>query len=317
MLLLVTNKNDFAVDFMITKLNEKKLPNLRLNPTEILDFGYDILFSGDNPHKIIRKESTDINLNEIQSIWYRRAVSPSVDLAGYSAGENNFISGEIKHLIEGLLLSLKAKWINPLDAVYLGERKLYQLEIASKIGFTVPRSIVTNDYNKAIHFFEQTDGSVICKPIFHGLLYDRNDVFAIHTNRVTREDLDELNKSQVPIYLQHEITRECDLRVTVVGKDVYAVEIRHEVEKTPDWRVKDQKVTQRVAEIPCHIKDNIFKLMAALNLEYGAIDLIKDRNGNYIFLEINPAGEWAWLENDLGLPISDSFIKLFYRTMNE
>ena len=57
--------------------------------------------------------------------------------------------------------------------------------------------------------------------------------------------------------------------------------------------------------------------MAALNLEYGAIDLIKDRNGNYIFLEINPAGEWAWLENDLGLPISDSFIKLFYRTMNE
>ena len=108
MLLIVTNKNDFAVDFLITKLIDKKLPYLRLNPTEILDFGYDILFSGDNPHKIIRKESTDINLNEIQSIWYRRAVSPSVDLAGYSAGENNFFSGEIKHLIVGLLLSLKA-----------------------------------------------------------------------------------------------------------------------------------------------------------------------------------------------------------------
>ena len=50
-------------------------------------------------------------------------------------------------------------------------------------------------------------------------------------------------------------------------------------------------------------------LMQRLNLNYGAIDFVLDKQGNYVFLEINPNGQWAWIEHLTGLPISKEIVK--------
>lgn len=316
MLLIITNKNDFAVDYLINKLLEKDLPYFRLNSEDLAELEFNAELTTHST-KIIRDKKNSVCLNKVTTIWYRRAISPSITSSKYSKGEINFINGELRHLVEGLLLSLDAKWINSIDATYLGERKLYQLEVASSLGFNVPKSLVTNQHKDAVQFLNSCERGIICKPIFHGLLFSDNSAFAIHTNRVDESDLNELKTSNMPIYLQEEVDRVCDLRVTVVGRDIYTVKIQHDVEKTPDWRVKNQEVKQSVSELPSFIKDLIYKLMDALDLEYGALDFILDKDGNYVFLEVNPAGEWAWLENDLGLPISESLIRLFYGEPSE
>ncbi len=312
MLLIITNKNDFAADFLITKLIEKNLPYFRINSSDIPHLNITGKFSDKCESTIAIREGNSLDLSTVKSIWYRRAVSPNFSASNFSQGENNFINGELKHLIEGLLLGLDAKWINSIDSVYLGERKLYQLTIASRIGFKTPTSLVTNDANQAREFKKSQGNTIICKPIYHGLLVEQHSTSAIHTSRVNDVDLDILETTNLPSYFQNEIQRICDVRVTVIGNDIYTVEIEHDTTKTPDWREKDQTVHQKVADIPDVLKRMIIKLMEKMNLTFGAIDFIKDKNGNYIFLEINPAGEWAWLENDLGLPISDSFIKAFY-----
>jgi glutathione synthase/RimK-type ligase-like ATP-grasp enzyme len=50
-------------------------------------------------------------------------------------------------------------------------------------------------------------------------------------------------------------------------------------------------------------------LMTELGLVFGAIDLICTPAGEYVFLEVNPGGEWGMLERDLRLPIADAIAR--------
>jgi putative transposase len=43
-----------------------------------------------------------------------------------------------------------------------------------------------------------------------------------------------------------------------------------------------------------------------LGLAYGAVDLILEPSGNYVFLEVNSMGQWHWIEHLVGLPISEA-----------
>ena len=52
----------------------------------------------------------------------------------------------------------------------------------------------------------------------------------------------------------------------------------------------------------------MFKLHKELDLVYSAFDFVLTPEGKYFFLETNPAGEWVWLERELGLPISKTII---------
>ena len=53
-------------------------------------------------------------------------------------------------------------------------------------------------------------------------------------------------------------------------------------------------------------------MLQTLGLVYGAFDFIRTPRGEDVFLEVNPTGEWAWLENSLGFPMRDAFVELFY-----
>jgi glutathione synthase/RimK-type ligase-like ATP-grasp enzyme len=46
--------------------------------------------------------------------------------------------------------------------------------------------------------------------------------------------------------------------------------------------------------------------MKRLGLEFGALDFIVTETGVWYFLEVNPSGQWLWIEDLTGLPIADS-----------
>lgn len=63
-------------------------------------------------------------------------------------------------------------------------------------------------------------------------------------------------------------------------------------------------------KLPDAILNQCISLLKILNLRFGAIDFILDKNGNYIFLEINPNGQWAWIEKQTGYKISNEITNL-------
>ncbi len=111
--------------------------------------------------------------------------------------------------------------------------------------------------------------------------------------------------------LQREISKASDLRVTVVGDDVFAVSIdsQTQTETEVDWRKGDGlQLGHAITQLPDEIASRCVELVRAMDLRFGAIDLIEDREGRYWFLEINPNGQWAWLETRTGAPIASAIV---------
>lgn len=47
-----------------------------------------------------------------------------------------------------------------------------------------------------------------------------------------------------------------------------------------------------------------------MGLCYGAIDMVVTPDERYVFIEINPNGQYLWVEQATGLPISDAICDL-------
>jgi glutathione synthase/RimK-type ligase-like ATP-grasp enzyme len=118
--------------------------------------------------------------------------------------------------------------------------------------------------------------------------------------------------SALPATVQPWIDDKVDVRVTVVSNEVFAVEVRGP-DAGPirgDWRkIKDGSLRYTPVVLPSDVVRSCLQLTTSLGLCFGAIDLLRigDR---FLFLEINPTGEWAWLVETANLPIDHAMVKL-------
>lgn len=302
--LFVTNKDDFACDYLIYNFLDKNVSYLRINSEDITKLG--ITYHPD--YSEITFSNIQYNLSKVKSVYFRRA--PTVFPPALNDVDSPFINRERRDFFEGLYCSLDVKWINPIFSTYRAERKLLQLNIAEKLGFNIPKTIVSNDPEKILHFFNISAGSgCIIKPISHGLQVTDEGTYSIYTSEIT--SLDWLNTDELfesPVLIQEKINNYRDIRVTVVGKQIFAVEIEKNDPDSIDWRIQDVVKQYRKHELPEQIIQRIYSLHRELDLTYSAIDFILTPEGKYIFLETNPAGEWVWLEKELKLKISDAII---------
>lgn len=129
-------------------------------------------------------------------------------------------------------------------------------------------------------------------------------------------DMEELNKidiSQAPIIIQKCIEPKIDCRITYVDGRIFPVKILLNGEGIHgDWRKEKNGLTYEKFTLPPDICSQIHQLMQRLNLCFGGIDLIESNN-KYYFVEVNPTGEWGWLETGSGLRISEEIANALMR----
>lgn len=195
-----------------------------------------------------------------------------------------------------------AFWINRRDAERRASNKVHQIAEAHTVGLAVPQTLFTNS-PAAARDFVGTAGRCVIKTF---LPYLSPDLRQCHTSEVTIDRLESLGPAigQCPVILQQLIEPEYELRVTVVGNDVFAARIDARRERQPDWRLETADDIFSRATLDPSLSGCILALMARFGLESGCIDLIKGRDGTVYFLEVNPAGQWLWLEERLGFAVS-------------
>lgn len=299
--LFVTNKDDFACDYLIYKFMDKNIPYLRLNSEDITE----VSLSYRPTHIEVRYGEITYDLSHVKSVYFRRA--PTIFPPALNEMDTQFINRERRDFFEGLYCSLDAKWINPMFATYQAERKLLQLKVAEKLGLNIPQTIITNDPADILDFVKGRD--CIIKPISHGLQVTESNIYSIYTSELSSLEslrIDRLMES--PVFIQEKISNYRDIRVTVVASHVFAVEIEKNDTDNVDWRAPDIVKGYRKHILPDKIINQIHSIHNELNLTYSAFDFILTPNDNYVFLETNPAGEWVWLEKELDLNISDAII---------
>jgi glutathione synthase/RimK-type ligase-like ATP-grasp enzyme len=301
MILIITHKEDFTADFVINKLNDRGIQYYRLNCEDIDKDNY--VFENSNDFIF------SINNNcSFHSIWFRRTKLPDIDVK--NEAEKLYLLGDYDSLFENMydLISAK-KWLSHPNYVYQAENKIHQLAIARDIGFNIPDTIVTNDQSILRKFIDKNNGNIIVKPIRQGRIRQKSGYKSIFTNKVNSDIINDLeNYHLTPCIFQENINKEYELRVTIVGNKVFSAKVdSQKVEETKiDWRKK--KTFFQQYELPEEVSRKCLAITKNLNLSFGAIDLIKNECGEYVFLEINPNGQWAWLEMEAGLKISDEII---------
>ncbi|WPV67044.1 hypothetical protein [Chitinophaga sp. LS1] len=309
MILIITHKQDYTADYLINILNQRSIPYKRFNCEDVMTSGVSLLYDGNFQSEIF-------GVKNFTSVWFRRTKIPFIQ--GLVEDEVTYLQAEYDSLLKNIFTVIEAKWLSSPWHVYRAENKLFQLRTAMEVGFKIPKTLVTTDHKKLISFSNQV-GEMIVKPISATRSSSTKEPMFIYTNRVEKQHLENISKFDLtPCIFQEEISKHVELRVTVVGKDVFAasVDSQQNEESKVDWRRKALKF--ETFSLPAEIASKCISLVSNLGLLFGAIDLILSPDGSYTFLEINPNGQWAWIENETGLQISDAIIKeLINKSSNE
>jgi len=192
------------------------------------------------------------------------------------------------------------------------ENKLYQYQIAEKVGLDIPLTLVTNDPRKAKDFCEmclKKKSGVVVKVLNHS-----NNI-GLLTRKITSHELKEIEVIKyTPCFFQEYIEKTYEIRITVVGKQIFAAEIHSQkIEKTKvDWRNYSQfdEIPYLPHNLPRDISLKCLSLLKKMGLIFGAIDMIYTPDKRYIFLEINANGQWLWIEKLTGLQITKAITEL-------
>ena len=312
-ILFLTSIEDFTVDYVIKELQKRNISYVRINSENFdkIDICYSL--SGLFTLKINEQEYI---LDEVKTVFFRRVPNKFPFLA--HSKHRHFGSREWQHFLEGSINTLDADWINPYFSTINAERKTLQLHLAKTLGFELPATILSNSKEKILEFIN-SQKKVIVKPVSHGLVSDSdNSVFSFYTQEIQATDFSSKNERfELPIYLQEKIHNEYDLRVTVVGDKIFPVKIlKSGSENNVDWRKPTIIKEYEKIDIPELLKEKILKLNRSLNLIYSAMDFIYTGN-KYFFLEVNPAGEWVWLDLELKLRIKESIVDLMLESRND
>lgn len=304
--LLLSSRIDFACDYVISALRELGVPYLRLN-SEDLD-SMELALSPSVPRLRVYAEDDDYVLepDSLKGIFFRRPVYLREAGTGSQSGPERLARSQWGVFLRSLMVFEQARWINHPARVYFAEHKAVQLLVARQAGFRIPETVITN----SARHLPAGQSTVAIKGLETILFSEGEREFFGYTQVVERDMLSAENLSALPTVVQAAVAPKVDLRVTVVGTQMWCAEIHGLNGAIPgDWRELKDAVTYRPRGVPDDLRQCIVALMDRLGLAYGAIDLA-ERNGQIYFLEINPTGEWAWLEKQLGFPVSQELVRL-------
>lgn len=260
-------------------------------------------------------DNKTVNLETIKSAWYRRPGLIASELD--DKAKQMRIEEEIKELQSSIWHTIpESAWLNSPKNIQSAGEKLYQLKLASKVGFSIPETVVSNKWDSICSHL--TDDEIIMK-MPYGILYDNNKLKALYTTILDKNKVHTLkreNNIPFPGILQAYIPKAREWRVTVVGDNVFDAAIYTSEDAKDDWRKHQQgtEVEFKKENLDVHIEQQCITMLGKLGLKFGAFDFIEGEDGKITFLEMNPNGQFMWLEKMLDLPISraiaDELIKI-------
>jgi MvdD family ATP-grasp ribosomal peptide maturase len=263
----------------------------------------------------LTNEQGEFDLREVTAVWHRRLNFGAQLPARLDKQLRHASLGEVSAAAHGMLTSLKAFRVDHVHHIRHAENKQLQLQVARELGLETPRTLTTNDASAARAFAKSCEEGMVTKMLSSFAIYDEGKELVVFTNPVKPKDLADLSGlSLCPGTFQELLPKSLEIRATVVGQRVMsaAVDSQASARATHDWRRDGVRMLHNWEpyQLPLDVEEKILRLMNYFSLNYGAIDIILTPDGRHVFLELNPSGEFFWLERTPGLPISDAIADL-------
>lgn len=285
MIVIIGSDDDFHAKFVREELKRRNIPVKYLDSRN-----YPIInWSPTSKESYLILEDEKVYVEDIKGIYWRWYYGVVFDT-------KQIIWQEKTSALESFLYSVGNISFNSLQAVELHRKKGAQTQILHKNGIRMPRTLITSDKDAVTDFYLENNKSLIYKPVRGGAF----------TKKFKDEDLERLDTLvNCPCQLQ-EFIDGIDIRVYAFDTgEIYAGEI---IANNVDFREDPNAVINKVV-LPKKVQKDCLKVLKLLGLRYSGIDIRLNKNGEYVFIEANPAPMFIHYERMTGYPITDTLIK--------
>ncbi|MDP3748522.1 MAG: hypothetical protein Q8Q88_15895 [Phenylobacterium sp.] len=306
--LIVTNRADLHADLVAEKVAAGGGHPFRLNLDEFPEhFATTLEFArGKWEGGLAHIPTGDIlPISAIGAVWMRKKADFSFLSAGLTPQEKAYAEAEMEEILFGLLYGLDCFWMSHPIAVRGSIWKGEQLLRAARMGFSVPSSIVTNRRGDVEAFRRSVGDDIVFKSLSSPTLAaeqvepEHRIGISLPTTRITEDHEEMLDAvAELPCFFQQYIAKRYELRVTVIGDQVFAAKIHSQDDPrtATDYRDFSAEILYEAEDLPPEIARRCLDFVRSYGLTYGALDLIVTPDGEYVFLENNPVGQFLFVE---------------------
>ncbi|WP_028192279.1 ATP-grasp ribosomal peptide maturase [Salinispora pacifica] len=290
-----TAEFDVTADAVIVELERRGTPVFRCDPgafpsTVVLGAQFGESWTGR-----LRADRRVVDVADVACAWWRRPTRIEVSAEVPHSG---WVRAEAVAGLRGILAVLP--WLNNPDDIRAAEHKPLQLATAAQVGMSVPATLVTNDPGEA-RAFAETHGPIIYKSMTTGILDGDQVIYACPVDPATLDG----GVAVTAHMFQQKITKAYELRVSVVDGNLFTARIDALTNKgRADWRADYRNLRYSVETLPDDVAAKVRRFLKLRRLRFAALDFIVTPEGEHVFLEANPNGQWAWIEDQTGLPIA-------------
>jgi glutathione synthase/RimK-type ligase-like ATP-grasp enzyme len=245
-------------------------------------------------------------MEEVTGVWWRRPQAFGFPAELKDPAHRHFAQSEAVTAFQGMYQASEALWVNNVVRDAAAAHKPWQLKLAREVGLAIPETLITNDPEEARAFWALHPGKVIYKP-FLQTYHAWRETRLLKPGEVALAEAVQLT----PVLFQRYVPAVCDLRVTAIGDRLFPAAARAEQYEV-DIRFNVDAKYQPHA-LPQEVEEKLLTLMGRLGLEYGAIDLRLTPQGEYVFLEVNPAGQFLYVERATAQPIAQALAEHLVR----
>jgi glutathione synthase/RimK-type ligase-like ATP-grasp enzyme len=312
--LIVTNDHDTHADSVIRELHRRGVPVFRFHP---VDLPHACSVSIEIQRGRIEGEISNayhrVALSDICGAWFRRARNSYSDPINPTSEKlADYVKAQNTATLDALFHSLRTLWVGHPYLLRRAEIKALQLAEASKAGLTTPNTLISNDPARARVFVDELgDKRCAIKPQMALGVTDKRGyhlpLTAILPPGYSLEAVAALAHTTFQPYIE----KAAELRCVVIGERIFTARINSQANEDTriDWRAAGSR-EEEIFSLPDQVKASIHRLMDSFGINFASIDLIVTPDNEFVFLELNPNGQWLWLELGLGLPLTAAMADL-------
>jgi ATP-grasp ribosomal peptide maturase len=299
--LIVTQPFDVTADYVVDELHHRGVPVFRCNPGDFPSLLSLRAGLGEGWGGSLHLPGRTVDLADVGCAWYRRPTVFEFP-ATLSAQERRWATTEARLGLGGVLAALP-RWLNHPCDIARAEYKPLQLASARTVGLTVPDTLITNDPDEARQFAKE-HGDIVYKPFSSLGVAEQGKYRIVYSNRITADDITDTVTATAHLFQQW-IPKSHEVRLTVVDDELFAVRIDAEsAAAMVDWRTDYANLRYSEILVPDTVRDGVLNLLKMLMLRFAALDFVVTPDNEWVFLEVNPNGQWAWLQDATRLPIA-------------
>lgn len=297
---IVTTQEDVTADLVIPEIERLGTAVVRL---DLADFPHDVRLSAVGPSDwtgMLSVRDHHVRLHEIRTVWWwHPQPARFAEGDGMTEEEVQWAYREATAGVAGVLAALPdCLHVNHPVATHAAQSKADVLVQGPRHGLAVPPTWIGNHLDGARRFSRQQDG-LMCKSISGPAIQYADSMAVFYTTPLESEDLDE-SIAGCAHQLQRRVPKAFEVRVTSVGGRLFGARIdAHSAAAKSDYRADYGALTYTPIAVPCAVRSGVSRLLTYYRLHYAALDFLVDAEGCWWFVDLNPAGQYGWIERAL------------------